>query len=360
MSLTSRAEALLVTLANDPARRHQLFAGHTAALDEIAAGGDVYRILGEGSQAVRRLLRNSFGPSTADAMGRLSVTWAVSPDQARLFARWIKDGQIVGSHADLLALKAGGPLGFLLQSDHILEQRIHRMLRDGVPGFTARSSAYAQISTEAQQQIQRDFGAFYSADGEQIMDALAVLTPANEIVGYRLTRALPDALRAEGIRGLRSAAPWAYIHQGLGSKTHRMAEIIPYRLEGDLSYQQLFDATRWVVCNELGLPRDIGFQRLLLDDFLDSAFIGLRNDDLTGELLRRHYFPGQRHVSDDRLERAIRESMSVRRLRPQNFLPPNWPQVSPILGPLDVAERAHQELEDAAGALVTAGAGGSS
>jgi hypothetical protein len=139
-----------------------------------------------------------------------------------------------------------------------------------------------------------------------------------------------------------------------------MAEIIPYRLEGDLSYQQLFDATRWVVCNELGLPRDIGFQRLLLDDFLDSAFIGLRNDDLTGELLRRHYFPGQRHVSDDRLERAIRESMSVRRLRPQNFLPPNWPQVSPILGPLDVAERAHQELEDAAGALVTAGAGGSS
>lgn len=317
---------------------------------QIVAGADVYEVLGEPTDAVRRALRRRYGAEIVAQMAAIHSTWRVTREQAELYLEWLqgRSFSLVGNHALLVAQKRNTLLGRILESDHLLEQRIHRMMRDGPMGHSARTAHYAQATGDAQRALERDFGADHLAERVLMNEALAVLVPANEVVAYRLGH----HLRTEA-----QFAPWYYHHQGLSSKTARMQTFIPWRLEGEFSYQELFDATRWVLFEEMKLPR--GLEPLLRDDFAESIIHAIQHEPLAAEYVLPA-LPGRiRSPDSPRLDEAVRQYLRTERLDRATFFE-RWKKFSPITGPVEVqaelAEEARlmREAEEAAAAAAAA------
>lgn len=335
------AERLIYDLWRNPARQEQLFASNSSSLRRLRRGQDVYSLISEAEGQLLRVLRTQLGESTLEQVRQLSRRYRVNRDQAEAYVELIRNGSltgrtgsIVGTHDELRTLVKGTPLSFILESDHIVEQRIHRTVRDGLAGHAARSPEYAVRDSVLQRTVERRLGASNLSKIADIRDGLAVLVPANDIVAYRLSRQVQAILSrtAETTQRFISATPWYYIHRGFGSKTARMAQMIPYRLEGAFSYREFLDATRWVACYEFNLPRE--FEEFIRDDLIESILDALEEDEELARLALRS-LPGRpRSISSPRLRPALEQYLNVDApLRAEHFTGAGgWKQLPPIVG----------------------------
>ncbi|NPC70276.1 hypothetical protein HPP05_11020 [Corallococcus exiguus] len=348
MSAESLGRRLVRALIQEPSARSSLFAGHSRTLRQIERGADVYEVIAQ-TPALRRLVERRFGELTVEEILAADLRWQVDARQAEAYLELLMDGALLGTHEALVAAKRGGPLGRILESDHLIEQRLHRMIRDGPAGHTVRSPEYALPSGDAQRALERDWGAEHLAETRLMQDALAILVPANEVVHYRMTRKLRELTRGASHPGLPdlaslpSVAPWYYIHQGVGSKTARMRELLPWRLEGAYSYQEMLDATRWVLCHEFNLSPVL--EQAIREDMVESIVYAIRHDDEAAEILLPS-LPGPRIRSpdSDRLEGAVRDALHLTPLDASRFDRARWNYLPPIVGPVEQAAEAELEL----------------
>jgi hypothetical protein len=136
-----------------------------------------------------------------------------------------------------------------------------------------------------------------------------------------------------------------YTHTGIGSKTTRMAQLLPFGLEGVYSYRDILDASIWVPVHEFGLPAY--FRDVIHDDMINSIAEGIRDDPQAAEHAL-HWIrtqTGRRLTSDsEHLEAALGAVLPIRDL-PDDFLD-RWDFRAPIyLTPFEEATRALQEVD---------------
>lgn len=286
-------------------------AGDTAAARHIASGRNALEVLIE-SDPLRRLLANWFGAAGVQRIERIIQRWQVNQAQAEEFVRMVEgvghwerridDERVwgmIGTFEELSRRKKGTILSRLVEIEHIFEQRFGRMIRDGQAGFRARR-AIGWLTRDEQQALERREGAMRLADRITISDGLSIYALANGVAAYNMSHIL-----TRNLGPTHGGALAFYIHQGPGSKTHLMADLIPYRQEGYYRYRQILQATQHVVFNVLGLPRELN--DLVVEDMIDSIMIAVYDDpDLLAMI------PGLRagSASEDAIARALRNHLT--------------------------------------------------
>lgn len=344
MTRVEDSQAFMAGLMSDPRTAASVFARETRATRRALTAPDIYDLVLEDSRAIVRFIRNHYGSEVLAAIRNRSERFVVTQAHVDAYVDMLVRGFVMNEYGALTAATRSAGIGHLLHADHIIEGRIHRILRDGTAGFTARSSDYAHLSSIDRLALERHLGSEFTDD--RIIDALAILVPVNELVAVRLARLMPDSLARHGSSGLSSALPWNYFHLGLGSKTSRMANLIPWRLEGNFTYRQLFDATRWVVCYELGAPGARRFQLRLQDDFMHSVRVGLETSDETVDMVRTSLFGRSSRASIDEIEAGVRRHLSLRTLTIEDFQSPNFPKFSPIFQINDFTEATVESIRE--------------
>lgn len=324
------ARQLVQHLAGDPRRREELFASQSWVVRAWNRGADPYEVLGEPTAALRRVMLRRFGPELVAALETVHRDHRVTEAMVETFWAWTRSGEIVGTYDELKALRSASRIrgiGAALHADHLLEARLHRMVRDGVAGHTARSVRHAQVLPSDQRVVEEHLDAWLSARGDAIGDGLCVLTPSTEVFAYRFARALRRHT------GTPSAAAWFYPHLGDASKTARMAVLLPYHLEGMYSLKEMLDATLWVTTRMFHLPRALAPH--IRDDLVKSVMFAVQNDPRTAELvvggLRRRTGRYVSPDSEDALRDALRSILPVGEL-PNDFLD-TWRFRAPIVRP---------------------------
>lgn len=319
-------------IARSPQRSEALFARHSAAVQQLQNGESFYRILVDPSSAVRGTLVQLIGQAEFDRIQTHIRRYTPSAEQLRALREVYENPtRMFGTYADLRA-NIDRSISRLLEADHIIEQRIHRMLMDGPRGHTARSWGES-VTGDAQRAVERRWGATALADNLAIDDGFAVLVPAEDVTAHGIMHGL-------GRGGNASRAPLFYIHQGLASKTSRMETFLPYRLEGEFTYQEILDAHRWVVLREFGLPPQL--DEVIREDMVDSIVYAIRHDSLAAEVLLPT-LPGRRvSATSDRLPQSVRNMLQLRPL-PANF-PSTFRSLVPILDRLQALGEVRGEV----------------
>jgi hypothetical protein len=345
---------VLAALVADAAQREHFLVGFNRELRDLARGRNLYEVFADPSPLLRRALDDRFGDGTAQAMRELYQAWAVNPAQAEEILDLTRHGMVLGTYDELAAVMRGTSISRLLEREHIVEQRLHRMILDGIDGHAARTLEQASPILDVQKAVERGLGAMHLHDGVVIRDGLCALQPANEVVVHNLNWHWSRITRREG------AGPLLYTHQGINSKTDRMRQLVPWRLEGHFSYQQLLDATRWsarrATSRTLTRGADVARIRaefesldiLVRDDLIESIVTRLEFDDD----LARHVLPaiGRRNVSptSPRVPQALRNYLRLDPLTAERFTAAGrWPHLPPIIGPSDEAEEAARAIEAA-------------
>jgi len=275
----SYARVLAARISANPA---EVLGPQLRVARQILHGADPWEVLGDPSSSVRRMLVRRFGAEVVHFLAQLHTNFYVTAEMAEHYWRWHIQGAIVGTYDELTAMRAsaGLRLGQLFEADHILEARIHRMIRDGIRGHVLRSQFHHSADYAARAQ-----GLEHSTRGTPefaISDGMALLVPSNEIVAWRIHRQLASGV---GPQAVRHIAPQLYPHQGVGSKTSRVAQIIPWGLEGTYAYRELLDGSVWVACREFGLSQE--YARTIQGDLVASIRLGVREDPETAQLVLR-------------------------------------------------------------------------
>ncbi len=347
MSGWESARTLIARLASR-SETERLFAGETRALRQIARGEDVYDMIAGATRGTLALLRERLGRDTLEAVQAVSSQFAVSRAQAEEYYDWLMQGLVVGRHADNIAMKAGTPLSRLIESDHVVEQRVLRMLRDGPVAHGVRSPGTALADSEAHRRLELAAGAFACAEHAQMDDAMAILVPANHVAGYRFSRHFREL--AED-----AVAPWFYIHQGIGSKTSWMRHMIPWRLEGAYTYQELLDATRWVMTYRMNLPRDI--EAAIRSDMIEEIVQMIVENAEEPEVVSMLRTLGLRSASDEAsIISALESRLTLDPLDYTRF-EQEWNYISPLVGPADEMRWSAEEAQRVAEAALRAEGG---
>lgn len=285
---------------------------------QVMGGDDPWQILGDPGGAVRRMLLRRYGREVVETLGELHARFQVTRPMAEAYWRWVMNRNLVGTYEGLRTVRRDAQitnLGDIFEIDHILEARIHRMLRDGIDGHILRSEVH-ESAYEAARARNLEHSIHTNPEFE-IPDGAAMLVPSNEITAWRLHRMLAENI---GPQELRAIAPRLYPHQGIGSKTSRFAQVVPWGLEGLYSYRELLDGSVWIVRRELGLPA--AFARTIQHDLAESIQIGVRGDTETAALVLRwlRIQTGRRLTADsDELVPAVLQALPVRDL-PDDFL----------------------------------------
>ena len=237
--MTLTAQAVRDIFSSQPARLTEILANRVdvyTALARVARTRDstAYEVAAEllGDRYLRELAdrvrrTRSVSPAVARQIRNIYL-----PVQAGAPIRW------PGTDQEMLALI--GNLGDYLQSDHLLEQRFIDAIAEGVVGASRPRGPVAATLRDA---VRHN-------------DALAIPVPTNEIIYTRIARRVSEVDDGFQLAGL-------YPHVGPGSKTSRLAELIPPGTESALSLADLATAQRFVLFDQLGLHRPT-FEILLL------------------------------------------------------------------------------------------------
>jgi hypothetical protein len=336
MSGWESARSVIARLASR-SETERLFAGETRALRQIAHGDDVYEMLAGATRGTLRLLRERLGRETLEAVQTISSEYAVTRAQAQEYYDWLMQGMVVGRHVDNIAMKAGTPLSRLVESDHVVEQRVLRMLRDGPAAHGVRSPGTALVDPDAHRRLERAAGALACAEHLQMDEAMAILVPANHVAGYRFSRYFRELSGGAGV------APWFYIHQGIGSKTSWMRHMIPWRLEGAYTYQELLDATRWVMTYRMNLPRD--FETAIRGDMIEEIVQMIVENADEPEVENILLTLGLRSATDEsRIIAALESRLTLNPLDYTRF-EQDWNYIAPLVGPADEMRWSAEEAQ---------------
>ena len=318
------ARALMARIAANPL---EILGRRRRTAQQILHGADPWEVIGDPTGTVRRMLVRSYGSDVVRAFERIHQTFQVTPAMAQQYLRWIAERRLVDTYAELRALRSSAGIDNLqdiFEIDHLLEGRLHRMLREGVDGHTFRTAFHPDGTKVAAQALRLEH--FFNSTLLKIEDGTAMLVPSNEVAAWRLNRILATELGQEGMRTL---APLLYAHTGIGSKTTRLAQLLPWGLEGIYSYREILDASVWVLVHELGLPHEFG--RVVHSDLIQSIAKAIGEDARTAELalpwIRRE--TGRRLTAEsDLLEEALAMALPLRDLAP-DFLE-QWRYTAPI------------------------------
>jgi hypothetical protein len=120
-----------------------------------------------------------------------------------------------------------------------------------------------------------------------------------------------------------------------------MRQMVPWRLEGAYSYQELLDATRWVMLHRMNLPP--AFDEAIRADFIDEI-VQMIVDDADGadDVLRTL---GVRSAdNEERLIAALEARLTLPTLDAARF-ERQWNHISPLAGPADEMRWAQDEWE---------------
>lgn len=317
MGESQNAEALVKGLERTP--EEWLGPNNRVVNQAHSTDEDIYTIFGSPSKALEGALTSWFGKLSVEAMASLDTSFGVSDDVAAAFLGMIHNADVVGTYDELIGRRDdNGVPERLVQPDHLIDVRLHRMLRDGREGHEARSRDWKKETgwSESDQRRfeQEHFDLQWSR--EQIKDGLCILLPANEVVAYRLSRAFQGASPPTSL-------PWLYPHPGLGSKSERMKAFIPWAIEGIYSHQEILDATIWVLVHERGLPDSEWFRAALREDLINSILIGAEDDGM----LQQYLSISDKEESDARDQLTNDLDIGPDRTRD---LPSRWRFSSPI------------------------------
>lgn len=283
-----------------------IFPGPTGRLARLRQTYRIYNRIADGLE--RSVLANRYGRQIALNMEEQVRRFIVTEEQfqeiqefffsrqgtareaLRLAGRY--SGKFCNTYENLVQLKTGRGFSHLYEVDHLIEARIHRMLRDGLNGISSRQLRY--------------YNPELNLVRETIQDGLSLMVPANSVVAATMSAHATRFVQRAGTEESRMFF-YYYVHQGVMSKTTRMAELIPYGLEGEFSFVELLHLHLYALCSERNLP----FRTLapaIRQDFIDSILIGMEDTmdegdgftELIGQWLRQR--PGA-------LRRRIREGL---------------------------------------------------
>jgi hypothetical protein len=148
---------------------------------------------------------------------------------------------------ELIELLQSRHLTGVLESDHLLEQRIYETYYDGMSGL-----------------VRGQRGRFGRGNrtirGERV-NTTAAPVAANDIVAHQLLANDIDIL---------------YVHRSYGSKTARMRDLIPWGSEAEFLPLELWTVHRWGL-SEFGIPRSI-LDGPVKRDFVEALVHGLSTD----------------------------------------------------------------------------------
>jgi hypothetical protein len=360
---------MLSHLLQNPSEVRRLLAGRTATLSQLENRRvDLTTVLAEASGSFRTFLRQHIGEVVMDQVVSSSHSWTVSRQQAEELWDLVNSrlrvpgllpgsGSLIGTDAALLQIKSGTGLGRIMESDHVIEQRITRMLMDGLAVIERRQPGFAFPRRQDQIIAELRAGGSYSPNCERMSESLAILAPANHIVASRLAILMP------AVSGRPSAMPWYYVHQGLASKSSRMRDLIPWRLEGYYGLQEILDATVWVLCHEfpmrqlssehLGLALTTDFAQLIRADMIDTLIDSI--DAHGTPMIRALQLPTRITSADSRgLREALESRLHLPALTAERFSANAWRTLTPITGPLDEAAETAEELKRVAESIAAA------
>lgn len=310
MSYLDHAAEFLRYVRRNPQAAEALLSVDARAVHHLQRGENFYRLFADASGDLLIDLKRILGGAEYWRMAQLIERCTPSSEQLRLVRMLVSDAEhLFGPYQDLRARVPVG-LGFILEVDHLVEQRLMRMIMDGPAAHFLRS-ANGYVPKELYERTLRDRGCHNLAERVLITDGFGALVPANDIAAHGLARGLSGA-DANYISAY-------YVHGGLNGKSRRMAGLIPYRLEGEFSYQELFDITRWVICRELGLPRQV--ERMILADFADAIVHAAQHVDSRLADVVMSGIPRRRRVAVDSplLFDRVLETFDTAPL-PDNFL----------------------------------------